>query len=182
LKENEFESKLENHYESFTNAKDKLDTGNLLLDDFAALLDTKRIHSIVQEWNSLNEKKTNIHRPKFTLIEEINNLFQRKKIIITERNELQVETQSGKIFPLSHLSSGEKQLLIILGQCLLQENQNHVFIADEPELSLHIEWQEKLVSNLKNLNPNAQIIFATHSPDIVSNFSNSVINIEDVIL
>jgi len=79
------------------------------------------------------------------------------------------------------LSSGEKQLLIILGQSLLQENINHIYIADEPELSLHVEWQEKLVNSLKSVNPNSQIIFATHSPDIVGDFSNSVIKVEKAI-
>jgi len=72
-------------------------------------------------------------------------------------------------------------LLIILGQSLLQEYSNHVYIADEPELSLHVDWQEKLVSNLKNLNPNSQIIFATHSPDIVGNFYDSIIKVEEAI-
>ncbi len=129
----------------------------------------------------IERKKISINKPKHTFIDEVNNLFQRKKIYINERNELLIETQSGKIFPLIHLSSGEKQLLIILGQSLLQENNLHVYIADEPELSLHVEWQEKLVSSLKSVNPNSQIIFATHSPDIVGNFSNSIIKVEEII-
>jgi predicted ATPase len=111
----------------------------------------------------------------------INTLLQRKELFISEKNELTVKTQSGKIFPLTNLSSGEKQLLIILGQSLLQEENVHIYIADEPELSLHVEWQEKLVSSLKSLNPNSQIIFATHSPDIVGGFSRSVINVEEVV-
>ena len=79
------------------------------------------------------------------------------------------------------MSSGEKQLIIILGESLLQQSIPHIYIADEPELSLHVEWQEKLVSSLKELNPNSQIIFATHSPDIVSEFSKSVIKVEETI-
>ena len=183
LQENEFNSKLEKHFKSFESAKDALvkKDVSVTLNHLASLIGTRRIHSIVQEWNLLNERKTNINKPKFIFIDEINNLFQRKKIFITERNELQVETESGKIFSLLHLSSGEKQLLIILGQSLLQENSNHVYIADEPELSLHVDWQEKLVSNLKNVNPNSQIIFATHSPDIVGSFSDSVIKVEETI-
>ena len=61
------------------------------------------------------------------------------------------------------LSSGEKQLLILLTQTLLQEKQPFIYIADEPELSLHIEWQHKIISAIKELNPNVQIIAATHS-------------------
>ncbi|WP_051113371.1 AAA family ATPase [Lunatimonas lonarensis] len=181
-RENEFNTKLEKHFKSFESAKDALlKKESVNLNHLSSLIGTQRIHSVVQQWNLLNEKKININKPKFTFLDEINHLFQRKKIFINERNELLVETQSGKIFPLIHLSSGEKQLLIILGQSLLQENNSHVYIADEPELSLHVEWQEKLVSSLKNVNPNSQIIYATHSLDIVGKFYDSVIKVEEAI-
>lgn len=182
LKESEFSEKLDKHFKAYESAKEDLKRNQTIdLAKLSYIMGTRRIHSIVQEWNLLNEKKTAINKPKFTFITEVNNLFQRKKVFINERNELLVETESGKIFPLVHLSSGEKQLLIILGQSLLQENINHVYIADEPELSLHVEWQEKLVSSLKSVNPNSQIIFATHSPDIVGTFSDSVIKVETAI-
>lgn len=182
LRENEFNTKLEKHFKSFESAKDALiKSESVTLNHLSSLIGTQRIHSIVREWNMLNEKKINIYKPKFTFIDEINQLFQNKKIFINERNELLVETYSGKVFQLINLSSGEKQLLIILGQSLLQENNNHVYIADEPELSLHVEWQEKLVSSLKSVNPNSQIIFATHSPDIVGKFYDSVIKVGEAI-
>lgn len=97
---------------------------------------------------------------------------------MNEKNELSVKTDQNKPFRLSQLSSGEKQLLIVLGEALLQENNPWIYIADEPELSLHVTWQESLVRNLKAINPNAQIIFATHSPDIVSSYSNHVLDME----
>ncbi len=157
------------------------DTKSIGLDKLSFLLGTRRIHSIVQEWISLNEKKNNINKPKVTFIEELNKLFQRKELYINEKNELLVRTQSGKEFNLINLSSGEKQLLIILGESLLQENKSHIYIADEPELSLHVDWQEKLVNSLKGVNPNSQIIFATHSPDIVGRHSNYVLHVENCI-
>ncbi|WP_236514203.1 AAA family ATPase, partial [Pseudomonas tremae] len=76
------------------------------------------------------------------------------------------------------LSSGEKQLLIILGEALLQQSAPYVYIADEPELSLHVSWQEQLTGAISQLNRNAQIIFATHSPDIVGVHSESIIDME----
>ncbi len=183
LQEFEFRTKLDKHYKTFEKSKDALLTKDSLnLKQFASLVSTKRIHSIVQEWIILNEKKTSINKQKLTFIDEVNSLLQRKKLFINERNELLIETTSGKIFSLFQLSSGEKQLLIILGQSLLQENNNHIYIADEPELSLHVEWQEKLVSSLKKVNPNSQIIFATHSPDIVGSFSKSIIKVENHII
>jgi predicted ATPase len=182
ITESDFSVKLKKYFNSFNLAKAGLNSKNGIdLNQLPFILGTRRIHAIVQEWKSLVEKKNKINNPKITFIHEINNLFQRKEIFINERNEILVRTQSGKEFFLVNLSSGEKQLLIILGQSLLQENSNHIYIADEPELSLHVEWQEKLVSSLKNVNSNSQIIFATHSPDIVGSFSNSIIKVEEAI-
>ncbi|MRE52090.1 AAA family ATPase, partial [Escherichia coli] len=65
-------------------------------------------------------------------------------------------------------SSGEKQLLIILSEALLQNGKRCLYLADEPELSLHVSWQEKIVNSIFEINKNVQIIFATHSPDVVS--------------
>ncbi len=83
--------------------------------------------------------------------------------------------------PISQLSSGEKQLIILLTEALLQKGQETLFIADEPELSLHIEWQRKVISSIKKLNPNSQVVVATHSPEIVGKFKESVINMEKII-
>jgi predicted ATPase len=65
------------------------------------------------------------------------------------------------------LSSGEKQILVILLTVLVQNNQPAVLIMDEPEISLHIDWQEKLIAYIRELNPNVQVIIATHSPGII---------------
>lgn len=182
LQETEFSKQLDKHFKGFDEAKKILEeTKSIGLDKLSFLLGTRRIHSIVQEWISLNQKKNNINKPKITFIEELNKLYQMKDLFINDKNELLVRTQSGKEFNLINLSSGEKQLLIILGESLLQENKSHIYIADEPELSLHVDWQEKLVSSLKGVNPNSQIIFATHSPDIVGPHSKSVIKVENCI-
>jgi predicted ATPase len=182
LQESEFSKQLDKHFKGFDEAKKTLEeTKSIGLDKLSFLLGTRRIHSIVQEWVSLNEKKNNINKPKITFIEELNKLFQKKELFINEKNELLVRTQSGKEFNLINLSSGEKQLLIILGESLLQENKSHIYIADEPELSLHVDWQEKLVNSLKGVNQNSQIIFATHSPDIVGRHSNFVLHVENCI-
>ena len=78
------------------------------------------------------------------------------------------------------LSSGEKQILILLTETLIQQSQPYIFIADEPELSLHIEWQRNLINSIRSLNPNAQIIFATHAPEIAANHPKKLINMQNV--
>ena len=68
------------------------------------------------------------------------------------------------------LSSGEKQLLRLLIECL--GAQGDCIVIDEPELSLHIDWQNDLIEAMRVVNPNLQIILATHSPEIMDDFDD----------
>ena len=56
--------------------------------------------------------------------------------------------------------------------------KNGIFVADEPELSLHLRWQTKFIKQLHEINPNIQLIFATHSPELVGPFRNKIIKIQ----
>lgn len=102
-----------------------------------------------------------------------------KKIIRTE-NELRF-TQIGEVLLPYQLSSGEKQMLIILLTVLVEDNLPYVLFMDEPEVSLHLEWQKRLVDLCVELNPNVQIILTTHSPAIVMNgWVDSVTEVTDI--
>ncbi|KGO85151.1 hypothetical protein Q764_14220 [Flavobacterium suncheonense GH29-5 = DSM 17707] len=177
----EYRSSLDSYAAAFNQALEKSLGDKIGFDDAQYLIGMARVHSVIQKWQELLNKQEVIFESRNNFMRVINELLQRKELTLNVRNELVIETQSGKKFPLINLSSGEKQLLIIFGETLLQRSEPHIFIADEPELSLHVEWQEKLVQNLKVLNPHAQMIFATHSPDIVGSFQKSVINIENCI-
>ena len=82
---------------------------------------------------------------------------------------------------LSQLSSGEKQLFILLVEAVMMNRRTVISITDEPELSLHIAWQRNLLSSIRKLNSNAQIIVATHSPEIAGGFPCSVIDMESIV-
>ena len=80
------------------------------------------------------------------------------------------------------LSSGEKQILVILLTVLIQNNRPTILFMDEPEISLHLDWQRKLIQYIKELNPNVQIILATHSPGIIlEGWSDKVSEMSDLI-
>jgi len=81
---------------------------------------------------------------------------------------------------IARLSSGEKQILILLIETLLQRQVPYIFLADEPELSLHISWQRNVISAIQKLNPSAQVIVATHSPEIAGKFRGSLLDMEDL--
>lgn len=103
-----------------------------------------------------------------------------KKIDIS-KSKPDFELKSGKHISMYDLSSGEKQILYIMLKVLLQEKQDYIVFMDEPELSLHVDWQEKLIDKILQLNPNCQLVIATHSPSLLFNgWDSNVINIEDL--
>ena len=79
---------------------------------------------------------------------------------------------------VSKLSLGEKQVFY-KGGSLIQygENEEPIVLIDEPETSMHPEWQQKILKYYKNINPKAQFIFATHSPHIVSSCNKEEIRL-----
>lgn len=80
---------------------------------------------------------------------------------------------------ISSLSSGEAQIFVILSHLSFSKaaSQANVFIVDEPELSLHILWQEMFVDSVLEANPNIQYIMATHSPSVILDRTASCIDI-----
>ena len=111
----------------------------------------------------------------------INGLFQEtEKHIEIEGNKFNIVSK-GKILPIDALSSGEKQILLIMLRVFLLEGKESYVLLDEPENSLDISWQYKLIDTLTKLNPNAQFFIATHSPSIFgAGWGDKIIYMEDV--
>ncbi len=114
-------------------------------------------------------KAQNISLPKKLFQDMIDDLFKEtgKKIIRTE-NEIRF-SQIGETLVPYQLSSGEKQILAILLTVLVEDQKPYVLFMDEPEVSLHFEWQKKLIELVMKLNPNLQLIMTTHSPAVIMN-------------
>ena len=115
------------------------------------------------------ERASEVKKHIDLLFEIVNSMFAEtgKTISISKDSEL-VFDQDGTTLKVDDLSSGERQLLLLLVSVFLQDNQPSILLADEPEVSLHISWQQVLIDNLRRLNPNCQLIIATHSPSIIS--------------
>ena len=102
------------------------------------------------------------------------------KKINRRSNEILFE-QDGDILTPYKLSSGEKQMLVILLTVLVQDNAHCALFMDEPEISLHIEWQQRLITLIRSLNPNVQIILTTHSPALIMNgWVDAVTEVSDI--
>jgi predicted ATPase len=126
-------------------------------------------------------KAAEVSIPKTMFQNIIDNLFKDTgKVIDRKSNEIQF-VQDGTTLTPYQLSSGEKQILVILLTALVQENRPGVMLMDEPEISLHIEWQQRLITLIRTLNPNTQIILCTHSPAIVMDgWMDAVTEIEEI--
>ena len=120
-------------------------------------------------------------KPKKLFQDLVDELFTATaKTINRTSNEIFFEQYGETISPYK-LSSGEKQILVIMLTALVQENKHCVMLMDEPEISLHIEWQQRLVNIIRTLNPNVQIILCTHSPAIIMDgWTDAVIEMEEI--
>ena len=111
----------------------------------------------------------------------INDLFQEtEKHIEITGNKFNIVSK-GQMLPIDALSSGEKQILLIMLRVFLLEGKESYVLLDEPENSLDISWQYKLIDTLVTLNPNAQFFITTHSPSIFGKgWGDKIIYMEDV--
>lgn len=160
--------------------KNKSKEGVAELDiDFQSLEALQQTRKIIKM--SLDaEKETSIIFSQITLFTNILSEFITDKEFSFIHGDLQIKAHE-EVIHYDGLSSGEKQLLIIFIETLLQKQERHIFLTDEPELSLHIAWQRKIIPAIKKLNPNAQVIAATHSPEVASKYRNSIIDMEELI-
>lgn len=112
----------------------------------------------------------------------VNKLFvETGKEILVEKGRMAFRNKLGTIIPLEKLSSGEKQILIILLKVFLMDEKPAIILMDEPELSMDIDWQFELLDILVKMNPNAQFILTTHSPSIFGNgWGDKVVYMEDI--
>lgn len=89
--------------------------------------------------------------------------------------EPQDNTGKVRMRGIKELSSGERQVIIVLTYLAFLAGEKSIFIIDEPELSLHLRWQGYLIDALKTLRPReCQVIVATHAPEIVGRSRQSV--------
>jgi energy-coupling factor transporter ATP-binding protein EcfA2 len=130
-----------------------------------------RVNQIVSFIDSYNEELRKLYEG-VDRYRALTNRFindSRKSIVFAPDEKLVVELPNGDIAPLASLSSGERQIVVILTHLAFNERarQANVLIIDEPEISLHVRWQEIFVDALRDANPSTQVILATHSPSII---------------
>ena len=142
----------------------------------------KKIDNLIEFNKKYQDELQKLYEPieKTKII--INEFFKesKKELIIDSKGEMKIKLKNGDEVNLYQLSSGEKQIIILLGNLIYfvekSKNEPGIFIVDEPEISLHLSWQEIFVTSLINASPNTQFVIATHSPAIISEFSDATFN------
>ena len=149
--------------------------------DYQVNIGNKMIAALQSGAADAAQQAQQISEPKKMFQDIIDDLFREtgKKIVRTE-NEIRF-SQIGETLVPYQLSSGEKQMLAIMLTVLVEDRQPYVLFMDEPEVSLHVDWQQRLIDLILQLNPNVQIILTTHSPAVIMNgWMDSVTEVSDI--
>ncbi|NMP27211.1 AAA family ATPase [Rahnella sp. SAP-1] len=178
-KEGSSNKRLENYFQKLRGVMSSIEekSNNLSVSDFGIMFNAWRTSSLIADYENLKKKKEDIFRTQNEFFDVFKLFFPSdKEIILSSQNQLVMKAKNGHI-SLNELSSGEKQMIILLGQIYLSERKPILYIADEPEVSLHVKWQDKIVDALMTINPNAQFLLATHSPDVIGRRRNFALKV-----
>ena len=151
-----------------------------LIKDIPSYIATKMISAILK---NKNEKVGDVQKKVFN---EINEIFENLSIDVKVedisqdgRNITLFTNSSGDEFDINELSSGEKQLFLRTLAIRMLNPENSIILIDEPELSLHPKWQQRIVDVYRKIGKNNQIIIATHSPHILGSVKKENIMLLD---
>jgi predicted ATPase len=140
--------------------------------DFQKLYnDDLRVVAVANHIDTVETEIESATAPRVRLQELIQHMFTGPKTIEFTDNSINVLSHDRRDIGLASLSSGEKQALRVFTE-VLAVGESAVLI-DQPEISLHIDWQKNLIKYMQTLNPHAQLLLATHSPEIMADLKDS---------
>jgi len=139
-----------------------------------SLIDTERLKQLTDnDWQAMS-KTVEAHFRENTkkielLIEIINSRFVQKRLDINSQGGFIFTTSQGRTLLPDQLSSGEKHVIVLFYELLFKVKPDSLILIDEPELSLHIVWQQQFLRDLQAIIGLAgfDVLIATHSPQII---------------
>jgi hypothetical protein len=111
----------------------------------------------------------------------ITGMFKFKGITIGTDYGFRFRSEEGRTLPPEALSSGEQHQLVLLFDLLFVVPQSALILVDEPEISLHVEWQQQVLANFRSVSQlrDLDFVIATHSPDIIHNHWDLTVALEE---
>ena len=190
-KYNNFFSSYIEKYEQITDENDekvKQFSINLVLQ----YSEISKIRKVVELAQQMEKDKKQAEKPLELFCSTLNSFLSRAGDIDSKNIIIETIGQPGVYFKIPNnqnklsvqkLSSGEKQLIIFFANLIfgVNDRKNGIFIVDEPELSLHLTWQKLFIEQTLKINNNIQLIFATHSPEIVGRHRDKMYKLEKVL-
>lgn len=147
------------------------------LDSLSKVSELIKIKSVIAKADKTENSKERAMKPIEDFLNTVNMFIgdgSNKEIFIDVEGTVLLKTPSNKKISIHDLSSGEKQIITFFAYLIfgLPNTNQSIFIVDEPELSLHLNWQRKFVDSIMSINKNVQLIFATHSPEMIGKHRN----------
>ena len=115
-----------------------------------------------------------------TLVDLLNSFLRDKQISYDIRAGFTIKTTGGKVLIPQMLSSGERHLMLLFCNTVQALNKPSIFVIDEPEISLNVKWQRRLLTALLKCAEGqpVQFILATHSLELLAQYSNATVKLE----
>jgi predicted ATP-binding protein involved in virulence len=125
------------------------------------------------DFNEKLDAFTNLQKQIETFVEIVGSKLRRKKLVIDRQLGFVFETMddSSRKLSVTDLSSGEQHQLVLFYELIFGSPGIDLFLIDEPEISLHVEWQRSFLSDLQKVQKltGCRFLVATHSPQIINN-------------
>ncbi|MCE7990046.1 MAG: hypothetical protein DYG89_53555 [Caldilinea sp. CFX5] len=157
------------------------------LESFLVAIYFRDLISLSEDHQHTNGQNGKVHNGgefrQFTTI--INRFLANKQIVGVDRQTFRIQVQgaNGQTYGIDQLSSGEKQILLLLGEIQRRIRRGSIVLIDEPELHLHPKWQRQLVRALTDFCAafDAQLIMTTHSEEIAhAVYEHELIRLDDI--
>ena len=128
--------------------------------------------SVLDQCLSDAQKKLDVYKDLVERVEFLKSVcerFKRKTLLVSREHGMQFLADTGADIPLDGLSSGEQHLVVMTFNLLFRAQADSLILIDEPEISLHVTWQHRVIPDLEKLASLSRlhIIVATHSPQVV---------------
>lgn len=140
-----------------------------------------RVSDILEVIDSYNAKTARMSKSVNNFLDAINSFLidSNKRIEVDTVGRLIVSRADNKKCNIDILSSGERQLMVLIANVMLNKynSVSRVIVIDEPEISLHLKWQEMFSEKILSMNPDTQFILATHSPDIIGELTDKCVKV-----
>lgn len=159
------------------------------LESFLVAMYFRDLIALSDDYQQSNNKNGKVHTTgefkQFIAI--INRFLANKQIVGVDRQTFRIQVQgtNGQSYGIDQLSSGEKQIVLLLGEIQRRIRRGSIILIDEPELHLHPRWQRQLVQALTDFCAtfDAQLIITTHSEEIAQAvYEHELILLDDIFL